>query len=57
MENPKELTLEEKRKLFLKSIKRLEKKYGVELTFGWINSCDDDGIILKDSETDEEIYL
>ena len=57
MKNPKELTLEEKRKLFLESIKRLEKKYGIELTFGWINCWDDEGIILKDSETDEEVYL
>lgn len=48
-----EETFEDRVKKFKKSVRRAEKKYGVELTFGWIHSWDDDQPIIQDKKEPE----
>lgn len=38
----KNLSFEERAKLFREAVIKAEKKYGIEIVAGYINSCDDD---------------
>ena len=42
----KELSFEERAKLFKESVLRAEKRYGVKIQAGYINSCDDDNNLI-----------
>lgn len=57
----KELTFEERAKLFKESVLKAEKKYGVLIQAGYINSLDDSENLLiqelNDCEVINEVYF
>ena len=48
----KEISFEDRALLFKKAVQRAEKRYGVEIRAGYINSCDDDNNLI----IEEKIY-
>jgi len=59
--NIKDLTFEERAKLFKEAVEKAEKKYGVEIDAGYINSYDDsENLIIQEMrgvEVINEIYF
>ena len=61
MNEIKELSFNERAKLFKREIQNLQNKYGLSLCCGYINSCDDgENLIIqevKDDEVFNEVYF
>lgn len=56
VEKIRKLTFEERAKLFKESVQRAEKKYGVEICAGYINSYDDsENLIIQEVKRKDNI--
>lgn len=53
----KELSFEDRAKLFKESVLRAQKKYGVEIRSGYISPWDEEDLIICDVKNEQEVYF